>query len=121
MAIDIIDYRKSRTAQTEDIVQLKIETFVPNPDDSDYKIGYIKRFFIQKVNDNDSPIFEINKDFVNIVQKHGLYKTAEIKWRLTGIPQQIMDSNSKSIEFVKEIIPRLALYLPNLLQFAKVD
>ena len=83
-------------------------------------MNQIKRL-VQKTNDLDSYIFEINNAYVDSIQSHGLYKVVNIKWRLTGTPQQIMDSNSKSIEFVKENMPRLALYLPNLLQFAKVD
>ena len=121
MAIDIIEYRRSRTENTEDIIQLRIEAFVPTPTDSDYNVGYIKRYFVQKVNDIDSYIFEINSDFVESVQGHGLYKVVNLKWRLTGTPQQIIDSNSKSIEFVKESMPKLSLYLPNLLQFVKID
>ena len=30
----------------------KVPTFVPNPIDIDYKRGYIKRYFIQKSNDD---------------------------------------------------------------------
>ncbi len=32
-----------------------------------------------------------------------------------------MNANKKSIEFVKMEMPKLGLYLPNLLQFAKVN
>ena len=38
----------------------KIETSIPLPKDADYKRGYINRYFIQKVNDKGSPIYELN-------------------------------------------------------------
>ena len=35
---------------TSNFNQIKINAFIPNPSDNDYKNGYIDRYFIQKAN-----------------------------------------------------------------------
>ena len=120
MAIDIITYVRAKTSITDEILQLDIKTHIPTPEENDYEVGYINRYFLQKVNDMDATIYEINSYFQEGVESNGLYKVQTIKWRLTGTPQDIMDSNKKSISLVLENMPKLSLYLPNLLQFAKV-
>ena len=120
MAIDIITYVRAKTRASDEISQLDIKTYVPTPEENDYEVGYITRFFLQKINDSDATIYEINSYFLEVVDSNGLYKVQSIKWRITGTPQDIMDSNKKSISFVLENMPKLSLYLPNLLQFAKI-
>jgi hypothetical protein len=41
-----------------------IKTDIPNPSESDYNRGFIKRYFVQKTNDKGSPIFEISQSNV---------------------------------------------------------
>jgi hypothetical protein len=120
MAIDIITYVRAKSTNSDEISQLDIKTFVPTPDESDYEVGYIVRYFLQKVNDSDSTIYEISNYYQEVVESNGLYKIQSIKWRLSGTPQDIMDSNKKSISLALENMPKLSLYLPNLLQFAKI-
>jgi len=103
------------------IKPIRIQTYVPSPSDVEYNTGYIERYFVQKINDNDSTIYEIDNSYVSIIQANGLYKVTSIRWRIKGVPQEIMNANKKSIEFVKMEMPKLGLYLPNLLQFAKVN
>jgi hypothetical protein len=98
----------------------KITAFVPEPSDDDYMTGYISRNFAQKVNDSNSPIFEMDSNRMNEIVTSDFYNVVTIKWRLVGTPQEIMDSNSASIKFVSNKMRNLKLYLPNLLQFAKV-
>jgi hypothetical protein len=98
----------------------KISAFFPEPSDDDYMIGYIYRNFVQKVNDSNSPIFEIDNNRISEVSSNDFYSVVTITWRLTGTPQEIMDSNKNSIKLVSDNMKNLKLYLPNLLQFAKV-
>ena len=98
----------------------KITAFVPEPSDDDYMTGYISRNFAQKANDSNSPIFEIDSNRIGEIITSEFYNVVSIKWRLTGIPQEIMDSNKNSIKLVSDKMKNLKLYLPNLLQFAKV-
>ena len=51
-------YRKITTSS--DNSPRILDTFVPNPTDSDYKKGYITRFFIQKSNDKTSSVYEVS-------------------------------------------------------------
>jgi hypothetical protein len=120
MAIDIITYVRAKSTNEDEISQLDIKTHVPTPDENDYEVGYIVRYFLQKVNDSDATIYEISNYFQDVVESNGLYKIQSIKWRIIGIPQDIMDSNKKSISLALENMPKLSLYLPNLLQFAKI-
>jgi hypothetical protein len=98
----------------------KISAFFPEPSDNDYTIGYIFRNFVQKVNDSNSSIFEIDDKRINDLSTSDFYSVVTIRWRLTGTPQEIMDSNKNSIKLVSDNMKNLKLYLPNLLQFAKV-
>jgi hypothetical protein len=120
MAIDIITYVRAKSTNEDEISQLDIKTHVPTPDENDYEVGYIVRYFLQKINDSDATIYEVSNYFQDVVQSNGLYKIQSIKWRIIGVPQDIMDSNKKSISLALENMPKLSLYLPNLLQFAKI-
>jgi|LauGreDrversion4_2_1035121.scaffolds.fasta_scaffold00080_29 hypothetical protein len=121
MVGNVLQYAAASLNNANKIKPIKIQTYLPTPGDVEYSIGYIERYFVQKINDNDSPIYEISESYRPIIQGNGLYKTTSIRWRIKGVPQEIMNSNKKSIEFVKEEMPKLGLYLPNLLQFAKVN
>ena len=98
---------------------LKITIFTKSHH-SYYTIGYINRSFIQKTNDINSHIQEINTDNTIEVTDNFYYTYVTLKWRLTGTPQDIMDSNSKTIQYASTTIPNIAYYLSNTLQFAKV-
>jgi len=96
-----------------------VRTHLPKPNENDYKRGYIKRFFVQKANDKDSQIFEVSKSQYSSFTNLSFYLTVSIDWRLKGLPQEVKNSNKESIRLVYERMPKLTLYLPNLLQFHK--
>lgn len=98
----------------------KILAYIPNVTDGDYLNGYIERYFVQKVNDVNAPIEEINANDISEITASRYYSVTSITWRLTGTPQEIMDSNSQSVKEGNKTIPNLSYYLTNLLQFAKV-
>ena len=97
-----------------------IIAYSPELTNEDYTRGYIVRNFVQKVNDDTATITEIDGNTHVEIQANGYYQIVKIKWRLTGTPQEIMDSNKASIGLVKLEMKNLKLYLSNLLQFAKV-
>ena len=98
----------------------KILAHIPNITEGDYLNGYIERYFVQKVNDINAPIEEINSNDITEITASKYYTVANITWRLIGSPQEIMDSNSQSVREGTKTIPNLSYYLSNLLQFAKV-
>ena len=98
----------------------KILAYIPNVTEDDYLNGYIERYFVQKVNDINAPIEEINANDVSEITASRYYTVTSVTWRLIGSPQEIMDSNSQSVREGTKTIPNLSYYLSNLLQFAKV-
>ena len=127
---DIQRYRKLNGGSTN-TKPTKIKTVVPNPTEDDYSIGYILRFFIQKTNDNISPIYEVDNPTYNYLNSKPLYKGVLIKWRISGpnetkydnngniVDKSVSESNRISIQLSSDKMPNLKLYLPNLLQFHK--
>ena len=99
--------------------KLKTLSHIPTPKKKDYLIGYIVRYFLQKSNDTNGPIFEINVNLVSKYVNNPFYKTTSLDWRLNGTPDQIKKSNAASVKLASADIPKIGLYLPNLLQFHK--
>ncbi len=108
----------------------KIEQYAPKLSAKDYQIGVIKRYFIQKANDTNSPIFEIGKRTAPKYRENPLYNLVEIDWVISGedsektigeVKQKISPEqmNKLSIQSASKVIPNLFLYLPNLLQYFK--
>lgn len=101
--------------------QIKIKVFVPSPNEFDYKRGYITRYFAQKINDPASNVYEIDENEFSKLGENVFYKTVSIDWKLIGTDEQIKEANSKSILLGSKKMKALQLYLPNLLQFKKVN
>jgi hypothetical protein len=97
----------------------QIDTIIPMPNDSDYKSGYINRYFVQKSNDISSPIFEISQNEYPTFLRNPFYTAVTILWRLIGTNDEISESNFKSIRFVHNDMPNLYKYIGNTLQFSK--
>jgi hypothetical protein len=107
------------------------KTFVPLPNDIDYRNGFIERYFVRKANDNNGHIFEVNEDVYNNYQNNPFWICEKLYWRISGPLDGIYDetgiksdigvraSNRESIKLLFKRMPNLGLYLPNLLQFHK--
>jgi hypothetical protein len=67
-----------------------ITIFKPTPSDEDYKKGYIIRVFVKKINENViNEISYVDKSAINI----NLYKTVQVKWKITGPKNNIYKGN----------------------------
>lgn len=99
--------------------QTRFNTFVPSPTKDDYKRGYITRFFVQKANDVNNFIYEVNSTEFDNLQTNNLFSAVSLDWRITGDDVQIQESNKESLRLASRNIPKISLYLPNLLQFKK--
>jgi hypothetical protein len=97
----------------------KIIPYIPSPTDTDYKRGYITRYFIQKANDSKSFIYEISSSNYNKFAISPFYTQVPLDWRILGTDDEIRNSNMKSLKIAQTKIPSIQLYLPNLLQFRK--
>jgi len=90
---------------------------IPKPIEQDYQRGYIIRYFVQKSNDINGIIYEVDSKQYSKLKSSELYTSVSLDWRIGGDPIEIKKSNSASIRIASEVIPKLSLYLPNLLQF----
>jgi hypothetical protein len=112
-------YRKIKQNMTNFKLGI-LYTHVPSPIEADYKRGYIKRYFVQKVNDVNSYIFEIDTNIYQRYVSSELYSAVMILWKISGDSDEIKKANQASIKTAFDKIPKLKNYLPNLLQFSKV-
>jgi hypothetical protein len=107
------------------------KTIVPTPTEDDYAIGFINRYFVQKVNDENAHIFEIDEKEYDAYVDNLHWKTAQLKWRITGPKNTIynlnggiddkgvIDANKSAISRTSQKLKNIGLYLPNVLQFHK--
>lgn len=107
------------TKEKIDNFNYSINTFIPTPTESDYKKGYITRYFIQRANDPNSIIYEVSKDTYKEFTSNQLLINTSLDWRIAGDDVDIKKSNSESVRLASQKINKLQLYLPNLLQFKK--
>jgi hypothetical protein len=96
-----------------------INTFIPRPNEKDYKRGYITRYFVQKSNDSNSYIYEVSKESYKNYLTNAFLLKVSLDWRIVGDDTDIKKSNSESIRLASKTMNKLQLYLPNLLQFKK--
>lgn len=127
--MDINRYRIISRTLDNDMGDIKISAHIPSITESDYQIGFIRRYFVQKGNDKASPIFEVNvNEYQRIILKP-IYIGVFTKWRISGpitetlsdsvLDRGVRESNRISISLVLDKMPNLQTYLPNLLQFHK--
>lgn len=114
-----IDRYKEIIKLDSEFNQINIITYIPSPKDEDYKRGYITRYFLQKANDRNGLIYEIKKSTISKFSSNSFYLVADLDWRIVGDSDAVKKSNSESIRIAAQTIPKLSLYLPNLLQFHK--
>jgi hypothetical protein len=119
MAIYNYDYNKVSSGgldfiNEEDFV---VNTFCPSPTDTDYKKGFILRYFAQKTNDKNGYIYELNESSNLALLLNPFYTTVSIRWRIIGTDEEIKQSNFNSVKLGSKRIPLLIKYLPNYLQF----
>lgn len=107
------------------------QTIVPIPNNSDYSVGFIRRYFCQRANDENGNVFEIDEETHDDLKTNAFWKVTDIKWRITG-PLDVIykadgeiddmgvrTSNKAAIALGTKDIKNISLYLPNILQFYK--
>lgn len=97
----------------------QVRAYIPKLVDSDYLRGYVYRYFVRSTNDSTSPIYEISSKEYSQLIRNPFFIGAKVRWRLTGNPNEVKESNRIGIRLASDKIKNLSLYLPNLLQFHK--
>ena len=112
-------------------INITPEAYLPTPVDKDYRRGYVNRFFAQRSNDGNAPIYEVSDVEFRKLISSSMYDTTTLRWRISGpldrtvigageiVDKGVRESNKISIKLSSEIITKLGLYLPNLKQFHK--
>lgn len=115
--INISRYNEISDDATSDFNTQRIITSIPSPTENDYKIGYIQRYFIQKRNDEDSYVYEVNRQYYNFILNNPFFKGVIMKWKISGKREEVKEMNRKSVSYASKDMKALPLYLPNYLQF----
>jgi len=119
-------YTQILSDQDKQIIIPKLVSYVPKPKDKDYEIGYIKRYFAQKANDEDSPILEISPPSFKKISNSPYYNTTSIRWKINGLIESqghiigVKQANSNSILRGCKDLKNLKNYLLNTQQFYKI-
>ena len=93
--------------------------FKPKTNEKDFSRGYIVRHFVQKVNDDFSPIIEVSQSGLNRIRTNPLFRSVSLRWRLSGTNEQIKNSNRVSLSEKLKIMPQLKNRLVNLIEYSK--
>jgi len=95
----------------------EINTFCPTPSESDYKRGFITRYFTQRANDKNGYIYELNEATYLRQTLNPFFITCVLRWKITGTDEELKEANFNSVKLGMKRIPLLIKYLPNYLQF----
>lgn len=121
---------KNVAKNIENFTLVTPNTIVPSPTETDYKLGFIYRYFIQKANDDNAFIYEVSQSEYDLYNHNAFWKKLKLKWRISGPTDPIykagevedrgvINSNKSSLSAASSHFKNISLYLPNLLQFHK--
>lgn len=89
-----------------------------NPTDSDYKLGFITRYFIKRRNGDYTTIREISKQYWDNFS-NDLYINLKINWRISGNKNDVISTNQSLVKLKEVVIPGISLYFNDYSQFLK--
>ena len=118
-------YTQILSEQDKQIIIPQLVSYVPKPKDKDYEVGYIKRYFAQKVNDEASPIVEVSQTYFTKISTSPYYNSTSIRWKISGLLESqghiigVKQANSNSILRGCKDLKNLKNYLLNTQQFYK--
>ncbi len=107
------------------------KNFIPTPSDTDYQIGFIRRYFVTKTADLAGFVYEVKFDDYENYLENPHFICVDLKWRIRGPldityksngeinDKGVSNSNKAAISLASQKLKNIGLYLPNLLQFYK--
>lgn len=114
--IDVVIYKNlTKFKKLEFAIEKKTK-----PTEKDYKNGYMLRYFLRQVNNVQSKIIEVDKSQFTKFKNEDFYIKLEIKWKITGELQEIIDTNLNIINIANKTIAGIKNLLENkLLEYSK--
>lgn len=110
---------------------VKVSNFVEpkyymyTPTEQSYAVGFDLRYFVEKINDDQSYAVEIDEKQYKRLNKSngidgGLYTSAILKWRLTGSQKVIIEHNTREIQIGSTSVPSIQYAIKNYTEFARI-
>lgn len=98
--------------------------YYPNLTNSDYKRGWINRYFVRLKSNKDSPIIEISEMEYKRINNESftegsMYNIISLRWKISGNIEEIQLANTRILESKEQIMPNISLMCRNRLQFWK--
>ena len=94
-------YRKTKITTRQDYP----ETQAVSPDNTDYDIGSVVRYFAQKANDSKSKFFEISLE--DYSKQNALFSYYTFNWIITGRKDEVERENKKTLATLPNSLQKL--------------
>ena len=95
---NMIDKYDNLTGYKQKFSKLDVKSHFPKLKESDYNKGFIIRYFVQKVNDLNSSIYEIKSSSYSSYNNNPYFIASNIRWRIKGPKKTIYDEDGSIIE-----------------------
>lgn len=100
------------------LVETGWPTFEAQPNEQDYKIGFIYRYFVRKRNEPTGIISEINKEMYDKFLSSPFFIAIRMRWKISGGNKfEIEQLNQRSINYAQETMGNIDTYVKNLTKF----
>lgn len=118
-------YDKSFKFNVKVLSYLDPVPYLYKPREQVYISGYDSRYFVEKVDDENSYAIEIDQVQYQGLGKPGgidggLYLGAIVNWRFTGIREEVIKHNQREIDKASIKLPSVAYAVRSLLEFTRV-
>jgi lipoprotein-anchoring transpeptidase ErfK/SrfK len=95
------------------------------PSEVEYDNGESVRYFVEKVNDEESYAIEINQQQFDRINQFGgidggLYSFVSIEWKLVGSRQYVESYNEKQLYKASAIVPSIGYAVRNFIEYARL-
>lgn len=95
------------------------------PKNQSYELGFDNRYFVEKINDDQSFAIEISQAQYRSIGRRGgidggLYVHTSIRWKLTGTVTSITNHNQLELTKASYIVPSIIYGVKNFTEFGRI-
>ncbi len=100
------------------LVETNWPTFEAQPNEQDYRVGFIYRYFVRKRNEPFGIISEVNKEVYDKFLDSSFYLPLRMRWKISGNNKfEVEQANQRSINYAQETMGNIDTYVKNLTKF----